>query len=361
MLKLKNLVQLIFAVALIGHAQAQATKQMTDSEVLAMLEKKIAVEKKGVGIVVGIVDQQAQRTLSYGKADLDGKVQLDNDSVFEIGSLTKTFTVLLLADMVVKGEVKLTDPISMYLPKGVNLPSRNGKQIRLIDLATHRSGLPRNVDGYPKKEPISTYAGLTVNELYKFLSAYQLTRDIGEDAEYSNVGMGLLGHVLALRAGEDYESLIKKRIMGPLGMQSTAITLSPNMLSHNTQGYDRNFKPLPIFEIPVQEGAGALHSTMNDLLKYVKANLGLSTTPLDAAFRMVHTSNELSYGQKLGWGSWNEFDTEYTNHSGSTFAYKSYIVMDEKNHRGVIVFSNSSLTEVGNIGNKILDSRFPMP
>jgi D-alanyl-D-alanine-carboxypeptidase/D-alanyl-D-alanine-endopeptidase len=361
MLKFIYFVHIIFALALVGHTEAQTIKPMVDSDVLAVLEKKIAVEKKGVGIVVGMVDQHTQRTLRYGKADLEGNTQLDDDSVFEIGSLTKTFTVLLLADMVVKGEVKLTDPISMYLPKSVTVPSRNGQQIRLIDLATHRSGLPRNVDGYPKKEPISSYVGLTVSELYQFLSTYQLTREIGEDAEYSNVGMGLLGHVLALRAGEDYDSLIKKRITEPLGMTSTAITLSAQMLVHKTQGYDKNFKPLPRFEIPVQEGAGALHSSMSDLLRYVKANLGLSATPLDAAFRLVHQSNEQSYGQKLGWGTWTEFDTEYTNHSGSTFAYKSYIVMDEKNRRGVIVLANSSLTEVGNIGNKLLDSRFKTP
>jgi CubicO group peptidase (beta-lactamase class C family) len=340
---------------------SSANSAPSDVQVQDMLKQRIDVDKKGVGILVGIVNPQGQRYVAYGKPRLDSPSAIKFNSVFEIGSITKTFTALLLADMVVKGEVKLDDPIALYLPKEVRVPQRNGKQITLLDLATHRAGFPRNIDGYPRKQPVPTYAGLTVEEMYNYLSHYNLPRDIGEDAEYSNIGMGLLGHVLSLRAGESFENLVRKRITEPLGMKHTAITMTPEMLANNTQGYDKNLQPAPPFEIPVQEGAGALHSTLNDMMLYVKANLGLSVTPLDKAIKLVHQISDKTYQQKLAWGTWTENGTEYTNHSGTTFAYKTYIVFDMKNQRAVIVMANCALTDVDKIGDTILMQRMDKP
>lgn len=356
-----SLVQLVLLLSLVAGTAANAMGMSTDAQIQDMLKQRIEVDKKGVGIMVGIVDAKGQRFVAYGKPKLDSQLDsqsaLKLNSVFEIGSVTKTFTALLLADMVVKGEVKLDDPIAKYLPKEVRVPHRNGKQITLLDLATHRAGFPRNIDGYPKKQPVPTYAGLTVAEMYHYLSHYKLPRDIGEDAEYSNIGMGLLGHVLSLRAGESFETLVKKRITEPLGMKHTAITMTSEMLANHTQGYDKNFQPVPPFEIPVQVGAGALHSTLNDMMIYVKANLGLSMTPLDKAIKLVHQISDQSYGQKLAWGTWTENGIEYTNHSGTTFAYKTYLVLDMKNQRAVIVMANCALTDVDKIGDTILMQR----
>ncbi|TXI90747.1 MAG: serine hydrolase, partial [Burkholderiaceae bacterium] len=138
------------------------------TQIHAMLKQRIDVDKKGVGIIVGIVNAQGQGFVAYGKPKLESQASLKLNSVFEIGSVTKTITALLLADMVVKGEVKLDDPIALYLPKEVKVPQRNGKQITLLDLATHRAGFPRNIDGYPKQHPVPTYAGLTVAEMYDY-------------------------------------------------------------------------------------------------------------------------------------------------------------------------------------------------
>ena len=172
--------------------------------------------RQSVGIVVGVIEPAGRRIVTYGRASTSEAVPLDGDTIFEIGSISKVFTSLLLADAVQRGEVALTDPISKYLPASVKVPER-GRAITLQDLATHTSGLPRLPDMNPK-DPENPYADYSVDQLYRFLSTYQLPRDVGASYEYSNLGAGLLGHILALRAGTDYESLVKSRITGPLGM-----------------------------------------------------------------------------------------------------------------------------------------------
>ena len=126
----------------------------------------------------------------------------DKNTVFEIGSITKVFTSLLLADMVKRSELALDNLVSKYLPSDVKMPERNGRVITLEDLSRHRSGLPRlpsNLDA--EADPKNPYANYSVKKLYNFLSGYELPRDIGAQFEYSNLGGGLLGNVLALRAG----------------------------------------------------------------------------------------------------------------------------------------------------------------
>src|SRR5207244_7748295 len=154
--------------------------------------------RHGEGIVVGLLDPSgARRIIAVG---------VDQAAVFEIGSITKTFTASILADMVDHGEVRLDDPVAKYLPPSVRVPSRNGKQITLLDLATQSSGLPRMPSNFTPKDSLNPYADYTVQQMYAFLSSYALTRDVGAEYEYSNLGVGLLGHALALKAGTSYEA-----------------------------------------------------------------------------------------------------------------------------------------------------------
>ena len=132
-----------FALLLIGiscfFAQLPVRAEVTDEEVKNILQDRIDRAKRGVGIVVGLVDEKGARVITYGNASKDSKQALDGNSVFEIGSVTKVFTATLLADMVERGEVSLNDPISKYLPKTVKTPTRDGKEITLYDLATQTS------------------------------------------------------------------------------------------------------------------------------------------------------------------------------------------------------------------------------
>ena len=159
----------------------------------AFLQQRIDGEKRPGGIVVGIVDERGSSVVSYGKLDNGTDEEVNGDTLFEIGSITKTFTALLLQDMIERGEMKLDDPVAKYLPASVKLPTRNGKEITLRHLATHTSGLPRMPDNFDPKAADDPFADYTPEQLYAFLSGYKLTRNPGAKWEYSNLGVGLAG------------------------------------------------------------------------------------------------------------------------------------------------------------------------
>ncbi|TFG74278.1 MAG: class A beta-lactamase-related serine hydrolase, partial [Chrysiogenales bacterium] len=197
-----------------------------DPQEIRQVLKDAVDNRHTVGIVVGIINKDGKTIYSYGKTAADGRA-VDGDTVFEIGSVTKTFTATLLADMVQRGLLSLDDPVAKYLPKGVTMPSRGGKQITLLDLATQRSGLPRMPTNFNPADPDNPFADYTAKKLFEFLAGYTLPRDIGASYEYSNLGVGLLGEALARRAGKSYEALLTERIFRPLGMNSSGIVLRP--------------------------------------------------------------------------------------------------------------------------------------
>lgn len=189
------------------------------------------------GIVAGLLLPNGRtRFFAHGRGAAGNR--LAAGSVLEIGSITKVFTGTLLADMAQRGEVGLDEPVATLMPASVAVPSRNGRQITLADLATHTSGLPRDPTNLAPKDPVQPYADYTVDQLYDFLAHATLTRDPGTQYEYSNVGTGLLGHAPALRAGRGYEQLVRERILDPIGMRSTAITLTPSMRGRFVPGHN---------------------------------------------------------------------------------------------------------------------------
>jgi D-alanyl-D-alanine-carboxypeptidase/D-alanyl-D-alanine-endopeptidase len=178
-------------------------------------------------IVIGLADERGSRIFSAGILDDGTDQRPDGDTLFFIGSVSKTFTALLLQDAVERGEMKLEDSVAKYLPKSVRMPSHDGKEITLLDLATHTAGFPGNPDNMSGATVKQQYETYTVEKMYAFLSSYRLSRDPGTEFEYSNVGMALLGHVIALNAGTNFEALVVNRICHPLHMHSTCITLTP--------------------------------------------------------------------------------------------------------------------------------------
>jgi serine-type D-Ala-D-Ala carboxypeptidase/endopeptidase len=335
---------------------------ITDDDIRNILQERIDVAKKGVGIVVGLVDEKGTRIVSYGKTDQNSEQTVNGDSVFEIGSVTKVFTATLLSDMVERGEVRLNDPISKFLPKSVKTPTRNDKEITLLDLSTQTSGLPSLPDNMAPKNALNPYADYSVEQMYKFLSSYKLTRDIGSKYEYSNLGVGLLGHILALRAGMDYETLVRTRILQPLKM-NTGIKLTAEMQARLAAGHDASLKPAANWDLPTLAGAGALRSTVNDMLKFIAANLGLQKSPLLAAMQLAHQSRhdtgiaDLEIG--LNWHILKKFDSVIVWHNGGTGGYRSFIGFDPKQRKGVVVLSNS-FNEVDDIGRHLLVSQYPL-
>jgi CubicO group peptidase (beta-lactamase class C family) len=192
------------------------------------------------------------------------------------------------------------------------------------------------------------YADYTVQQLYDFLSSYQLTRDPGAQYEYSNLGVGLLGHVLSLRGGKSYEELLKERILDPLGMNDTRITLTPSMKQHMAQGFDAMGTPVRSWDLPTLAGAGALKSTANDMLKFLAANLDSTSSSigrvLAAAKLPRHDADRPGNSIGLGWHIVDVYGTRATWHNGGTGGFRTFIGMDDARHRGVIVLTNSANT-----------------
>jgi D-alanyl-D-alanine-carboxypeptidase/D-alanyl-D-alanine-endopeptidase len=237
-------------------------------EIREILVRRIDQQKQAVGIVVGVIEPDGRRVVAYGNLANGDPRPLDGDTIFEIGSVTKVFTSLLLADMVNRKEVTLDDPAAKYLPENARMPERNGKSMTLHDLSTHTSGLPPLPGNMKSKDLRNPYADYGVDDLYQFFSGYTLPRDPGSEFEYSNLGAGLLGHLLACRAGTDYESLVGIRITEPLGMPDTGITLSSSMRQRMATGHDPTLTPVANWNFATLAGAGALRSSANDMLTF---------------------------------------------------------------------------------------------
>jgi len=316
-----------------------AAGTITDAEIKTMLRDYIDTDKLGVGLIVGIVDEHGSRTIGHGKPGNGKDGEVDGDTVFEIGSITKVFTALLLQTMVESGEMRLDDPVQKYLPDSVKVPTYQGKQITLLHLATHTSalpGMPSNLSPRSWKDP--DQADYSPEQLYAFLSHYTLRRAPSSEAAYSNLGMMLLGHVIALKAGKDYETLVLERICQPLGMNSTRIVLTPEMNSRLAIGHAIPGRPVNGMNFRFLPGAGGLRSTANDLLKFVSAYVGLNPSPLSAVMEKSKELHPIESGAKLmlAWGG----DNSFFGHNGGTYGCKTILGFDPKQRRGFVVLSN---------------------
>jgi len=321
--------------------------------------KRIVDNGKSSSVIIGIVNENGKQIYSYGKLKKGDDKQPDGNTLYGIGSITKLFTCFLLADMVKRGELNLDDPISKFLPDIVKTPTFNGKEITLYDLATHTSGLPPRPNNLSPANPDNPYADYTVEQMYNFLSNYKLTHDIGSKYEYSNIGGGLLGYILAQKSGLDYETLVRKRICEPLGLNSTVITIPSNLQLNMATPYNNEGQSISEWTFsPIFAGAGSLKSTINDMLIFVAANLGLIDTNLLSTFEFTHVKHPKN-NIALGWHIWNEFGTTNYGHSGSTVGYKSFVGFNKGNKIGVIVLSNTT-DAVMSIGLHILDHRYKL-
>ncbi len=337
----------------------------SDQEIQSILQQRIDTFHQGVGIVVGVIDSKGRRVIAYGSRGKGDARPLTSKTIFEIGSVTKVFTSLLLADMVQRGEVALADPVAKFLPKGVRVPQRNDRSITLQDLASQTSGLPRMPGNFAPKDPANPYADYTAEQLFQFLSSYELTRDIGSQYEYSNLGVGLLGQALARRAGLTYEDLVRTRICVPLGMKSTGVTLTSEMKARLAAGHDATLSPVANWDLPTLAGAGALRSDAEDLLDFLAAFLGYSDSklaPAMAAMLVPRKPTGMSgLDIALGWHISTKDASELIWHNGGTGGYRSFIGFNPKARVGVVVLSNSSNEGGGDdIGRHILDARQPL-
>jgi serine-type D-Ala-D-Ala carboxypeptidase/endopeptidase len=359
----RRVVRIACTAIAIPLATAATQQPAGDSELRDALALRVS-SGKNPSIVVGIYEGGRTRIIAMGASGVPDR-PLDGNTVFEIGSITKVFTSTLLADMVARGLVAYEDPVAKYLPSSVTVPSRNGKVITLLDLATQHSGLPRLPDNMKPADPANPYADYTVEQMYEFLSRYQLPRDPGQTFEYSNLGVGLLGHALAQRAGTSYEALVTDRILQPLGMRDTRITLTPEMRPRVAKPYDAKGLPAKNWDLPTFAGAGALRSTANDMLRFAAAALGAPGTPAAVGAALAEAQRprrDLPGAAKsqigLNWITAHAGPVEIVWHNGGTGGYRTFLGLDKAGQRAVIVLATSNSAE--DIGRHVLDPSLPL-
>lgn len=332
-------------------------------EVKDIVRERVA-DGKTMSIVIGLIDPTGATYFSEGKMAASGEEKPDEATVYEIGSITKVFTAILLADAVKRGEVNYDDPISTHLPEGIVTPKTNGKSITLEHLSVQTSGLPRMPSNFKPKNYLNPFADYTVKALYEYLGTVELRREVGEKYAYSNTGVGLLGHLLEQAAGVSYEELVVTRIAEVVGMTDTAIALSEDMQARLAKGH-LGKKEVPNWDLPTLAGAGALRSTAQDMIAFLEANMGTRETPLLESMKETHQSRaEVQSGKMeigLGWHIRIGQDARKTYwHNGGTGGYRTFAGFTNDPPMGVVVLTNSTGAGDDDIGFHLLDSAFPM-
>jgi len=297
-----------------------------------------------VGLSVGIIKDGKTTTYNYGEtAKGNGKLP-DANSVFEIGSITKTFTSTLLAYFVNQGKIKLTDPITKYLPDSV---AKNIvlKEVSVQMLSNHTSGLSPLPDNFEteKYNPLNPYQNYTREMLFSYLENCKLKNKPGEAYAYSNMAVGLLGVILERISSKSYGELVKTIICKPLKMESTAEYLSPQEKQHFVKVYNEAGNETPTWDFDALQACGSLRSTVSNLLKYAIANMNLGQDKLSKAFRLAH---QITFNKNpkvgLGWHILKIDNTEYLFHNGGTAGSRSFLAFNMDKNIAVVVLSNSA-------------------
>jgi CubicO group peptidase (beta-lactamase class C family) len=279
----------------------------------------------------------------------DSLIYVENrNSVFEIGSVTKTFTGTMLAKLIYDGRVKPVDPIAKYLPVALNQTSMNGKEPTLAQLADHTSGLPfeptnlRNDEQHPFDQ-YAPYKSYTKERLYDYL-AHQLVLEAtpGEKRIYSNLGGGLLGHILTLVSHKSYEQLLFETICTPLNLKNMFVDLTPERVRSMVQGRYPNGELLPFGDgdCGALTGCGGIKSSAKDLVKYLRANM-TDTTYFYLAQKPIKRFDE-HFSGALGWAPYSERGKCHQGAFGGTPGYTCGVIFERNTRVGVVVLTNVS-------------------
>ncbi len=286
-----------------------------------------------------------------------GAPPLNASTEFQIGSITKTFTATLLAEMVQSGKVHLDDPIGKYLPAGSRTPAYDGRQITLLNLAEQNSGLPQMPTNFAPSNPSDPYADYGTARLYDFLGSYALTRAPGAKFEYSNVGVGLLGTLLSNAAHTDYAPLVSSGVLRPLGMNETSASITPQIRARLMPGFTQGLTPAPAWTVTGLAGAGAINSSMHDMLLYLKANMDAPAGRLGSAMAFAQkprSSTTLAPFMKIGLNWFTNVNSHITWHNGETAGYHAFLAFDRVGGTGIIVLANVASSDVDDLAIHLL-------
>lgn len=343
-----------------GQAPA-TTRPSTAAELQAVLEARVGMGLNPA-IVAALITPAGTLSAVAGEAKSANGKRPDASTIFEIGSITKIVTGTLLADAIRRGEVQETDKLSTLLPEFI-FPAK-GELITLLDLATHRSGLPSFPIGYKPPNPLDPWATVDSAALAQGFSAGPLHFAPGERAEYSNVGAGLLARVLVRRARQsDYESLVQSRFAGPLKLRDFRVSLTPAHKARKAVGHSAGTTPTPDWQIPYLAGAGAINSTLDDMTRVAAACLDTVKGPLAAVIRDAQRPRrDFSGSLRIGfhWISSPRPDSStIVWHNGGTGGFRTWMGCNHRTGVAAVVMTNSS-EGVDDIGLHLVDPSIPI-
>lgn len=344
--------------ALLGIATPAIALHADEAQVAAQIDRLVQPyldEPVVVGMVVGAIRGDLSLVRGYGKIDRDQPAAPDGQTVYEIGSVSKTFTGLLLAEAVIDGRVRLDQPISELLP--IDLPQHPDGPIVLKHLATHTSGLPRLPDNMDSADGNDPYAEYALDDLHAFLTAHQPARGPGKKQEYSNLAFGLLGEILAKQAGLSYGDLLQTEIADPLGMRDTAVQLTDAMRSRLATPHDEGLSKGHLWNFQAIAGAGAIRSTVDDMLKYARAHLqppdGQLGEAIELAWRVHQPAvSQDGFAMGLGWHVARDGATRW--HNGQTGGYHSMVLINREANAAVVVLANTATGEIDVLAEQLL-------
>lgn len=300
-----------------------------------------------VGLCVAIIDKDKTYMYSYGETR-KGSNQLPDPgkTLFEIGSVTKTFTGALFASAILQQQVSADDDIERYLPDSISDLAFGGSPVTLGQLANHTSGLPRlpgNLE-LPGKTPEDPYRNYDDSMLLSFLRQYKATVKPGTTYNYSNLGAGLLGEILIWQQHTTYEELVTKQILSPLHMQHTRIALSPADSAWLAQGYNSDNRPAAPWNMNALTAAGGVRSTLQDMTRYLQAQLGNAPATLLPALQLSQqiTFDDGKNKVALGWHQAQGPKGTILFHSGQTGGYYSTVMFNKEQQTGVIILANKT-------------------
>ena len=354
---------MLSAIALlVAGATSASAAALDDGALRTLLAERVDERKWGTAVVIGISSPQGRRVVSYGTLSLEDRRKVDGATAFEIASLTKVVTALVLADMANRQRVQLDAPVSTCLPDEVRVPQHGGKQITFLDLVTHSSGLPLRPTNLASQTALNKYAGYTVQQLYQGLATFELPREPGSAFQYSNWGFGLLGHALGHCAGMSYEELLAERVTRPLGMHATTFAPSKALRSRLAAPYDAKLQSVPNEGLGALSASGGLYSSVDDLLNFIELFLGRGPQALTAAAATMleprRPGDDPQTRMGLGWRVSTNDDRVMIWSSGRADGYRSFMGLDLQARLAVVGLTNgATIAGVDDIGRHILDPR----
>jgi D-alanyl-D-alanine-carboxypeptidase/D-alanyl-D-alanine-endopeptidase len=325
-------------------------------EAAAMTGTVLWLSSGAPGLVLAVVRGDESIVLGFGETRPGSKVEPDGRSILRMGSIAKVMAGHVLASMAADGTVKLVDPLAKYAPAGAKVPSFDGRQITLLDLATHTAGLPRELPDAPDPAPgQNPFSRFQADAYWRWLSGATLPYAPGSGAMYSNLGFGLLGEALAKAGAKPYAALLKQRVADPLGMADTATRLTEAQKPRAMTGLDLDGKEAPLWETPeAMDASGNVFTTGDDMVKWMRWHLasdaGADVRTLDhAPYRWrdglkaaVGVDGRIMDGISLGWivSLPKDYRPLIMTKSGGIAGFMTYVVLAPTRRVGAFVAVN---------------------